>query len=165
MTRRSLPSEIASAYRRNDNFLVLKYIHVYSSPGLESEPYVMGKSTQEMRSLFQLVGLQNPWIGELPDDHIALELDVCMHLHRALEIKPAPEFVQVYEYLLVHHMQDWVPSFVQRFSLDPNCPKLFFWLGEQLQLHITLECEWVRQFQVPQTASLILSDNEVPHEK
>ena len=86
----------------------------YASIYLESDPHVMGETTLMVRRLYQTVGLVSPWEGKVPDDHIALELDACLHMRSGLQQSGSTELGDVYSYFLNEHMVRWVPAFTAR---------------------------------------------------
>lgn len=83
----------------------------FSSIYLDSEPYVMGPSTMEVRNIYRLLGLQSPLEGSFPDDHVSLELDALLAMDASLEWGGRPELASMRNYFLEQHMLAWIPEF------------------------------------------------------
>ncbi|MDP6395491.1 MAG: molecular chaperone TorD family protein [Desulfobacterales bacterium] len=83
----------------------------FASVYLESEPHVMGETTLMVRHLYQTVGLVSPWKGKIPDDHISLELDACLHMRQGFLKSGSSQLCDIYSYFLNEHMARWIPDF------------------------------------------------------
>lgn len=83
----------------------------FASIYLDSEPYVMGPSTMEVRNIYRLLGLQSPLEGSFPDDHVSLELDALLAMDASLACAGRPELASVRNYFLEQHMLAWIPEF------------------------------------------------------
>lgn len=90
----------------------------YASVYMEPEPQLMGQVTLEVRNLYRKLGIAVPQEGQMPDDHIAYELDAMLMLtHLAavaadggLDATHALELANCRAWLL-EHMRTWVPQF------------------------------------------------------
>jgi len=105
----------------------------FASIYLESEPHVMGETTLMVRRLYQTVGLVSPWQDKIPDDHIALELDACLHMRLGLLQSGSAKLGDIYSYFLNEHMARWVPAFSARICEAREVPALFGWVGRELE--------------------------------
>ncbi len=88
----------------------------FASLHLDSEPYVMGPSTLEARSIYRLLGLQSPLEGSFPDDHVSLELDALLAIQTSLASTPSPELAMLRDYFLERHMMAWIPAWCETVS-------------------------------------------------
>ncbi|MEW5723943.1 MAG: molecular chaperone TorD family protein [Thermodesulfobacteriota bacterium] len=104
----------------------------YASVYLDPEPRVMGESTLQARRVYQALGLESPWEGRLPDDHISLELDACLHFQAALAKAPAEELSALWRYFILEHLGTWVPRFVDRVREAPLVPAPIVFVIDQL---------------------------------
>jgi len=86
----------------------------YASVWLEPEPYLMGASTLETRHVYQVLGLESPLPGKLPDDHLSLELDVLAAMQAAQERADAPLLRALRRHFLESHVLRWMPRFCAR---------------------------------------------------
>lgn len=89
----------------------------YASVYLEDEPQVMGRTTMVVRSVYEMIGLVSPWKNTVPDDHVSLELDAALALHRMLQASTPALRGQLEElrgYFLEEHVQIWMPRFCER---------------------------------------------------
>ena len=112
----------------------------YASVYLEDEPQVMGRTTMLARSVYEMIGLVSPWKNTLPDDHVSLELDAALALHRMLQATSPDVRGQLEElrgFFLEEHVQIWMPRFCERIesaaSVNPVllnvAAALRHWLG------------------------------------
>ncbi len=112
----------------------------YASVYLEDEPQVMGRTTMLVRSVYEMIGLVSPWKNTLPDDHVSLELDAALALHRMLQATSPDVRGQLEElrgFFLEEHVQIWMPRFCERIesaaSVNPVllsvAAALRHWLG------------------------------------
>jgi TorA maturation chaperone TorD len=115
----------------------------YSSVYLDPEPRLMGRSTSLTRAVLQAVGLESAWIGSIPDDHVAVELDAALALRSiAAAAGPGPdgELAALRRYFVAGHMARWVPRFADRVLGQLPLPgpivtatrKLELWLEAEL---------------------------------
>jgi len=86
----------------------------YASYYLEAEPQLMGKSTLQVRRLYDMAGLISPLQGHLPDDHIGVELDAALGLLSMTECLDAEEPRALWHYFLHEHLQIWLPKFINQ---------------------------------------------------
>jgi putative dimethyl sulfoxide reductase chaperone len=118
----------------------------YASIYLEDEPQVMGRTTMLVRSVYEMVGLVSPWKNTLPDDHVSLELDAALALHRLLQAAPPSVRGQVAElrgFFLEEHVQVWMPRFCARIEAAPSATPVLLnvaaalrqWLGSSIAGH------------------------------
>ena len=92
----------------------------------DDQSRVMSESTMQIRHFYELLGLVSPWLNKIPDDHIALELDVLWQIETALVNSDSPHLRDMREYLLAH-LQYWVPKFRQRIhAIDDVNPAIFY---------------------------------------
>lgn len=95
----------------------------YATVYLEDEPQVMGRTTMLARSVYEMVGLVSPWKNILPDDHVSLELDAALTLHRLIQAAPPGMHGQLDElrgFFLEEHVQIWMPRFCDRIESAPS---------------------------------------------
>ena len=100
---------------------------LYASVYLEREPQIMGESTLEVRELYRALGLCHAQEGHVPDDHLALELDVWLALETLCQNAPDNEALQAARrWLVAEHMSRWLPCFLKRAedALDDAPPAL-----------------------------------------
>ncbi len=117
----------------------------FASVYLESEPYVMGETTLMVRRLYQTVGLVSPWKGKIPDDHISLELDACLHMRQGFLKSGSSQLCDIYSYFLNEHMARWIPAFLAKVNEAPELPPAIGWVGRELDNWLAGERQWVAQ--------------------
>lgn len=110
----------------------------YASVYIDNEPFVMGETTLKVRQLYEMIGLTSPWNETVPDDHIALELDACLHMHQGILQSHAPQLDALYDYFLSEHMSRWVPKFVDKVSQADRTPETILWICRQLSQWLTM---------------------------
>ena len=115
----------------------------FASIYLESEPHVMGETTLMVRRLYQTVGLVSPWEGKIPDDHISLELDACLHIRMGLLKSGSSQLCDIYSYFLNEHMARWIPAFLARITAAQELSKVIGWVGRELDNWLVCERQWV----------------------
>ncbi len=115
----------------------------YASIYLENEPQVMGRTTMLARSVYEMIGLVSPWKNTLPDDHVSLELDAALALHRML-LAATPsvrgQLEELRALFLEEHLQVWVPRFCARIEAAPSATPVLLcmaavlrqWLGTSI---------------------------------
>jgi len=118
----------------------------FASVYLDAEPLVMGETTLTIRRLYHLVGLASPWEGTLPDDHLALELDVALQLREGLHQTESTPLQSVYHYFLLEHLARWVPLFLRRVAQVDDLHPAVQWVCEELNRWLEREQNWFRQF-------------------
>jgi len=111
----------------------------FASVYLESEPHVMGETTLMVRRLYQTVGLVSPWEGKLPDDHISLELDACLHMRMGLLKSGSGQLGDIYSYFLNEHMARWIPVFVAKINEAQALSPVIGWVGRELDNWLACE--------------------------
>ena len=104
----------------------------YASVYIDDEPFVMGETTLKVRKIYEMVGLRSPWYGAVPDDHIALELDACLHMHLNLQERPSSQLEALYAYFITEHMMQWVPQFIDKVSQEEDVPEPILWVCRRL---------------------------------
>ncbi len=104
----------------------------FASVYLDDEPFVMGKTTLKVRQIYEMVGLRSPWHGAVPDDHIALELDACLHMHLNLQKRPSSQLEALYAYFITEHMMQWVPQFIDKVTHEEDVPEPILWVCRRL---------------------------------
>ncbi len=115
----------------------------FASVYLEGEPHVMGETTLMVRRLYQTVGLVSPWQGKIPDDHISLELDGCLHMRQGLMQSESSQLGDIYSYFLNEHMARWIPAFLARINEARALSPVIGWVGRALDNWLVCECQWV----------------------
>lgn len=115
----------------------------FASIYLESEPHVMGETTLMVRRLYQTVGLVSPWKGKLPDDHISLELDACLHIRMGLLKSGSSQLCDIYSYFLNEHMARWIPVFLAKINAAQASHPVIGWVGRELDSWLACERQWV----------------------
>jgi TorA maturation chaperone TorD len=111
----------------------------YASCYLSSEPQLMGGCTLEVRRLYEMAGLTSPLSGQMPEDHLGVELDAAqMMLALVAQVEmEAPRVL--WSFFLNQHLGAWVPQFLERArSADAAHPvvdlalnRLEAWLNDQ----------------------------------
>lgn len=117
----------------------------FASVYIEKEPVVVGETTLMVRRFYQMVGLVSPWEGNVPDDHISLELDACLQLRTGLLQSGSSQLRDLYSYFLDEHMAHWIPAFVARVVEVPEVPTVISWVCMQLEEWLARERKWVCQ--------------------
>ena len=117
----------------------------FASVYLESEPHVMGETTLMVRRLYQTVGLVSPWKGKIPDDHISLELDACLHMRSGLQKSGSSQLCDIYSYFLNEHMVRWIPAFLAKINEAQELPTVISWVGQELDSWLVCERQLVAQ--------------------
>lgn len=110
----------------------------FASVYLEQDELVMGKTTLDARDLYTSLGLTSPWKGQLPDDHISLELDACLHFRQLDSGLCGNDIAQLYQRFLEEHLLLWVPTFVARIKSAEEVPAT-------IQAVADLLLNWLRQ--------------------
>lgn len=80
---------------------------------------LMGASTLKIRQVYDMLGLSLPWQNQIPDDHVAFELDVLWQVEQALRSITSPQLADARDYLRAH-LQSWVSAFVARIQAAPD---------------------------------------------
>ena len=125
----------------------------FASVYLDAEPLVMGETTLTIRRLYHLVGLASPWEGTLPDDHLALELDVALQLRAGLHQTESTPLQSVYHYFLHEHLARWIPLFLSRVAQADDLHPAVRWVCEELGRWLDREQNWFHPFS-PQSNNL-----------
>lgn len=94
----------------------------YASIYLDEDGLVMGPSTDEVRDLYQSLGVESPWKGAFPEDHLALEIDACLMMRQAIDTCEVDSLVEIYADFLETHLLKWVPLFVKRITALDSAP-------------------------------------------
>ena len=115
----------------------------FASIYLEDEPFIMGETTLKIRNLYQMVGLTLPLEGKLPDDHISLEVDACLHMREGLMKSDSTQLRDIYNYFINEHMASWIPQFVAKVNEAAEIPSLITWVCTELENWLAQEGRWV----------------------
>ena len=115
----------------------------FASIYIQDEPFVMGETTLEVRHLYQMIGLVSPWQGILPEDHLSLELDACLHIQAGLAQSRSEQLFGLYQYFLDDHMGRWIPLFASRVYEASGVPEAIQWTCRELEEWLKGESEWV----------------------
>ena len=120
----AMPPYEASAFREAEyafNRIFVGPGHVpappYASVYLDAEPLLMGRAAVSMRDLFRSMGLAVREEDNLPEDHLACELEAWLVLRSLASAddgalrRSADEALL---WLLDGHMQIWIPEFLSR---------------------------------------------------
>ncbi|MCH5277442.1 MAG: molecular chaperone TorD family protein [Desulfovibrionaceae bacterium] len=89
----------------------------YASVYLDADPLLMGRATASMRELFRSLGLAVREEDNLPEDHLACELEAWLVLRSLAGTKDATLRQNVEEalvWLVDGHMRLWIPQFLSR---------------------------------------------------
>ncbi|WP_051617058.1 TorD/DmsD family molecular chaperone [Desulfonatronovibrio hydrogenovorans] len=86
----------------------------FASLYLEAEPVVMGRTTMLAREIYAAMGLASPWKNTIPEDHIGLELDAVIIMHKYKQETSPSQLAQLHDYFVREHMRSWIPLFCQR---------------------------------------------------
>jgi TorA maturation chaperone TorD len=122
----------------------------FASVYLEPEPQLMGPSTLRVRQIYQLAGLQSPLKNKVPDDHISYELDCLRQFSVALNQIPSTEMSALRDYLLINHLQCWLPSFIRRVRTATNVHGAILFVVDCLEAWLLREVENSRLAQTVQ---------------
>jgi len=104
----------------------------FASIYMDSEPQIMGDTTIRVRQIYQVVGLDSPWQGSLPDDHLSLELDASIHMKTSLANTDSEELKALWRYFLIDHLCVWIPRFVNRVRSAKEVPQAILFAVDQL---------------------------------
>ncbi len=112
----------------------------FASVYLDRDKLVMGPSTLDARDLYAALGLSSPWEGSIPDDHVSLEIDGCLHLRQLVEQNDSPQLAELYHSFVAEHFSQWIPRFCDRImrandvpiSLHAVAETLIEWLNNEL---------------------------------
>ncbi len=106
----------------------------YSSVYLDAETVLMGKSTQQVKELYQALGVINANENQIPDDHISYEIEVCLLLAKN---STTPAHHEALCWFVSEHMALWLPLFVEKIINNAATPSikaaamlLTNWFGE-----------------------------------
>ena len=89
----------------------------YASVYLDADPQLMGRATASMRELFRSLGLAVREEDNLPEDHLACELEawlVLQTLARTEDDALRRNVEEALVWLVDGHMQRWIPPFLSR---------------------------------------------------
>lgn len=130
----------------------------YASVYLDEEGYLMGDTTQQVRNLYRMIGLNSPWMGRLPEDHISLELDASLQMRTAIEKTGSSLLVPVYGYFLRDHMGCWIPAFSERIEEAPDLPDPLRLISSLLLQWLCEETEWLAQAPIHDSESFFQNE-------
>jgi TorA maturation chaperone TorD len=111
----------------------------FASIYLEPEPQLMGRSTLNVRYLYQMMGLASPWQNSLPDDHLGLELDAYYQMQTVLSQVSLAELKALREYFLLGHLNCWLPQFISRVKTAPDTPAPIIFVVDRLNVWLQAE--------------------------
>lgn len=117
----------------------------FASIYLEPEPQLMGRSTQTVRHLYEMMGLTSPWHNRLPDDHLSLELDAYLQLQTVLNRLESAELTALRDYFLLKHLHQWLPRFIQRVKTTAVTPAPILFAVDQLAVWLQAEVARVQE--------------------
>lgn len=86
----------------------------YASYYLEPEPQLMGESTLKIRRLYSLAGLFSPLQGQLPEDHLGVELDAALGFRTLAGCLDETEPQALWQYFFHDHLKIWLPKFLNQ---------------------------------------------------
>ncbi len=95
----------------------------YASVYLQNEPNLMGEITMYVRQIYQQMGLVSPWKNSLPDDHISLELDAVLIIHKLSLEHDSQELKDLRKSFISDHFCVWIPQFCEKILSSPSCHK------------------------------------------
>lgn len=95
----------------------------YASAYLDTEPQLMGNSTQEIRGLLHALGLAVRDENQIPDDHISYEIELCLVLMK--QAPQQPIYQEALAWLVGDHMGHWLPKFIANSENQAQTPLLF----------------------------------------
>lgn len=103
------------------------YSSVYNDP----DPLLMGKGTQQVKDIFQALGLNIAKENQIPEDHISYEIELCLlldaNLHSGANKDLLARFVN-------DHIALWLPLFIEKIISNAKT--------QPLQQAATLLSEW-----------------------
>ncbi|WP_194206896.1 molecular chaperone [Superficieibacter sp. 1612_C1] len=106
----------------------------YSSVYLDSETLLMGKSTQQVKELYQALGLSIANENQIPEDHISYEIETCLLL---VKNKSTDAAYNALQWFVTEHLDLWLPQFVEKIASHASTPAinavatlLTNWFGE-----------------------------------
>lgn len=117
----------------------------FASIYLEPEPQLMGRSTQTVRHLYEMMGLTSPWHNRIPDDHLSLELDAYLQLQTVLNQLESAELAVLRDYFLLKHLNQWLPRFIQRVKTTAVTPAPILFAVDQLAAWLQAEVARVQE--------------------
>ena len=123
----------------------------YASVYLEPEPRTMGETTLLVRRIYQMLGLKCPHEGVIPDDHISLELDACLHMREGVLNSGSEQLRSLYHYFLNRHMQHWIPAFVTKTCDAAEIPEVIRRACHRLESRLDEERKWVDVSSTPRS--------------
>ncbi len=116
----------------------------YASAYLDPERRLMGDTTGRAAAVYEAMGLRSALAGELPEDHLAMELDAALALRALVAAQPQPLDAQsplalLRRYFIQEHMAKWIPALVADIHAAPDLPPVFYqvahglaqWLAEE----------------------------------
>lgn len=104
----------------------------FASIYLDAEPLVMGSTTLQVRRVYAMLGLESPWKGALPDDHLSLEIDAAMRMRTMLEQSTSTELLALRRWFIFEHMGLWLPRFVERVETSEQAHPAIAWCARRL---------------------------------
>lgn len=106
----------------------------YSSVYLDAETLLMGKSTQQVKELYQALGIIIANENQTPDDHISYEIEACLLL---VKNNTTDAHREALCWFVSEHMALWLPQFVEKIINNAVTPSikaaamlLTNWFGE-----------------------------------
>lgn len=114
----------------------------YASVYIEKSESIMSKSTEQVRKIYDLMGLINPKKNSQPDDFIGLELDAYFQLLYIKEVKEIDYLEEMRVYFLNEHIAKWIFDFCNLIMQNKNNPSLAIqYLANELQLFFKNEIQ------------------------
>ncbi|POP43595.1 molecular chaperone [Superficieibacter electus] len=106
----------------------------YSSVYLDAETLLMGKSTQQVKELYQALGIIIANENQTPEDHISYEIEACLLL---VKNNTANAHHDALCWFISEHLALWLPQFVEKIINNAVTPSikaaamlLTNWFGE-----------------------------------
>ncbi len=119
----------------------------YGSYYLEPEPQLMGKTTLQVRCVYEMAGLESPLQGHTPDDHLGVELDAALALKTMARETGREEPQALWRWFLHEHLAVWLPEFLDKAraaktrhpAVDMALQRLGAWLDRERRKTTSLQ--------------------------
>jgi len=112
---------------------------LFASVYLDPDGLVMRDTTIEVRELYQSLSLNFPEAGNIPDDHLTLEIEACIYLRQLVDSNENYAFAEQYLSFLENHMKIWLANFENRVRVNTNlslfidiCEILSEWINNEI---------------------------------
>ncbi|GAB6126058.1 TorD/DmsD family molecular chaperone [Humidesulfovibrio idahonensis] len=113
----------------------------YSSVYLDPEPRLLGRATEMVRAVHEILGLEATVRGcGAPDDHLSVEIDTALALRARQEAAPNDENLRALRrYFVAEHMDAWIPVFADRVLRSPATPAVIGFAVRKLEKWLRAE--------------------------